>query len=116
MSKSGSCGSPSQGALGKSSCIVYSLPERARSEAMTVADQQPTPSSVDDVRLAKFHHVNFFTVRLEEMREWYILVLGMDVTFEFPMGCWLTNDEANHRIAFTQVPGLVDDPDKRIHT
>jgi len=82
---------------------------------MTVADQQRSPSSTEEVRFAKFHHINLFTTRLEEMRDWYEVVLGMTVTFEFPMGCWMTNDEANHRIALTQVPGLVDDPEKRIH-
>jgi len=83
---------------------------------MTIADVQSAPGNQSDVRFAKFHHVNFFTTRLEEMRDWYHAVLGAEVTFEFPMGCWMTNDEANHRIAPTAIPGLVDDPDKRIHT
>lgn len=83
---------------------------------MTAVDEPHTQERAREVRFAKFHHVNFFTVRLEEMRNWYRDVLGMEVTFEFPMGCWMTNDEANHRIALTQVPGLRDDPDKRVHT
>jgi catechol 2,3-dioxygenase len=69
-----------------------------------------------EIKYAQFHHNNFFTTRLAEMRDWYANVLGMQVTFEFPMGCWMTNDRANHRLALTTVPGLSDDPDKRFHT
>ena len=61
------------------------------------------------------HHVNFLTTRLDEMIEWYRAVLGMDVVFRFPNGAWITNDEANHRIALTTPPGLVTDPDKGSH-
>jgi catechol-2,3-dioxygenase len=82
---------------------------------MTAGNPQLATAETD-IRFAKFHHVNFFTIRLDEMRDWYAKVLGMSVTFEFPMGCWMTNDEANHRIALTAVPGLQDDPEKRIHT
>ena len=49
------------------------------------------------------------------MKAWYATVLGMTPTFEFPMGAWLTNDRANHRIALTAIPHLSDDPDKRNH-
>jgi catechol-2,3-dioxygenase len=83
--------------------------------ALTTPGSQ-SHSSRDDIRQARFHHVNFFTLRLEEMRDWYGEVLGMEVTFEFPMGCWMSNDEANHRVALTAIPGLVDDPEKRVHT
>lgn len=68
-----------------------------------------------DIRYAQFHHNNFFTTRLAEMRDWYGTVLGMRVTYEFPLAAWLTNDRANHRIALTSLPGLSDDPDKRYH-
>jgi catechol 2,3-dioxygenase len=75
-----------------------------------------SPDAVEDqVRYAQFHHNNFFTTRLEEMRDWYATVLGMRVTFEFPIGAWMTNDRANHRLALTAVPGLSEDPDKRLH-
>ncbi len=72
-------------------------------------------SGEPDVRYAQFHHNNFFTTRLEEMKAWYATVLGMTPTFEFPMGAWLTNDRANHRIALTAIPHLSEDPDKRNH-
>jgi catechol 2,3-dioxygenase len=80
-----------------------------------VATRDDAPADGDVIRYAQFHHNNFFTTRLAEMRDWYATVLGMEVTFEFPMGAWLTNDRANHRIALTAIPGLTDDPEKRAH-
>jgi catechol 2,3-dioxygenase len=62
------------------------------------------------------HHVNLKTVRLQEMIDWYGLVVGTTVTFQFPGGAWLTNDGANHRVALLSVEGLEDDPDKVRHT
>jgi catechol-2,3-dioxygenase len=62
------------------------------------------------------HHLNLKTVRLQEMVDWYGLVVGTTVTFQFPGGAWLTNDAANHRIALLTVPGLEDDPEKLRHT
>jgi len=61
------------------------------------------------------HHVNFKTLRLQEMIDWYGLVVGVTVTYQYPGGAWLTNDEANHRIALLSVPGLEDDPEKVKH-
>ena len=68
-----------------------------------------------DVRHAQLHHVNVFTTRLDEMTDWYGLVLGMEVVFASPLGAWLTNDEANHRVALTALPSLELDRDKRMH-
>lgn len=62
------------------------------------------------------HHVNLKTTRLPEMMEWYTTVLGMKSMFEFPGGAWLTNDEANHRLAFLASPQFSDDPDKLART
>ena len=64
----------------------------------------------------RFHHVNLKTTRMDEMIEWYALAVGMHVTFRFDGGCWLTNDDANHRLAMIASPALVDDPDKLSHT
>jgi catechol 2,3-dioxygenase len=72
-----------------------------------------TPASVPSPVL---HHVNLKTVRLQEMIDWYELVIGTAVTFQFDGGAWLTNDAANHRIALLSVPGLEDDPHKIRHT
>jgi catechol 2,3-dioxygenase len=62
------------------------------------------------------HHINLKTTRLQPMIDWYAAVTGMAVTHHAPVGAWLTNDAANHRIALLSVPGFVDDPDKEKHT
>lgn len=62
------------------------------------------------------HHVNLKTRRLQEMIDWYSLVVGATVNFQGAEGAWLSNDAANHRIALICVPGLEDDPEKIRHT
>jgi 2-keto-4-pentenoate hydratase/2-oxohepta-3-ene-1,7-dioic acid hydratase in catechol pathway/catechol 2,3-dioxygenase-like lactoylglutathione lyase family enzyme len=61
------------------------------------------------------HHVNLKTTRLQEMIDWYALVIGTQVTHQFEGGAWLTNDAANHRLALLSAPGLEDDPEKLRH-
>ncbi len=62
------------------------------------------------------HHINLKTGRLQEMIDWYSTVLGMTSNYQFPGGAWLTNDEANHRIALLVSPYLSEDPEKLMHT
>lgn len=62
------------------------------------------------------HHVTIKTSRLQQMVDWYKLVLGTDVTFQDAFNAWTTNDGANHRIAFLSVPGLEADAEKVKHT
>ena len=64
----------------------------------------------------KLHHVNFKTTRLQEMIDWYGALLGTEVLFRYPLGAWISNDEANHRIALTAFPNLSDDPEKDTRT
>jgi catechol-2,3-dioxygenase len=61
------------------------------------------------------HHINLKTTRLQEMIDWYGTVVGTTATFQFPVGAWLSNDGANHRIALLSTPAMTDDPDKLIH-
>jgi catechol-2,3-dioxygenase len=63
-----------------------------------------------------FHHFNLKTKRLDEMIAWYGVVVGMKPNYAFPGGAFLTNDEANHRLALLVSPPLTDDPDKLMHT
>jgi catechol-2,3-dioxygenase len=63
-----------------------------------------------------FHHVNLKTTRLQEMIDWYGQVTGMTVTHRAPVGAWLSNDAANHRLALLSLPGYADDPRKDSHT
>ena len=64
----------------------------------------------------ELHHINLKTTRLQKMVDWYGKVVGTEVVFQFPGGAWLTNDEANHRIAFLSSPQISDDPEKLVHT
>jgi catechol 2,3-dioxygenase len=63
-----------------------------------------------------FHHVSLKTTRLQPMIDWYGTVVGMRVTYQAPVGAWLTNDTANHRLALLALPGYADDPHKVSHT
>lgn len=84
-------------------------PGETASEAAVDLDEQRT-------RRPALHHVNLKTTRLQELIDWYGTVLGTAPNYEFPGGAWLTNDAANHRLALIALPGLVDDPDRLIHT
>jgi catechol-2,3-dioxygenase len=64
----------------------------------------------------KFHHVNLKTTRLQEMIDWYSTVVGADVIHQYDLGAWLTNDDANHRVALLAFPNFADDTDKENHT
>lgn len=81
---------------------------------MAAAD--PLAAARDEVRCPTLHHVNLKTVRLQELIDWYGVVLGMRVYFRFEGGAWLSNDAANHRIALLTSPAMADDPDKLTHT
>jgi catechol-2,3-dioxygenase len=63
-----------------------------------------------------FHHFNLKTTRLQELIDWYGVVVGAEVVFQDATGAWLTNDAANHRIALLAFPGFVDDPEKDTRT
>jgi catechol-2,3-dioxygenase len=62
------------------------------------------------------HHINLKTTQVQAMIDWYGAVVGSKVTFQFPGGAWLTNDDANHRIALLALPGYEDDRNKDRHT
>ena len=60
----------------------------------------------------RFHHVNLKTTRLDEMVDFYRALVGAEVIFRDNVGAWLSNDEANHRIALLAFPNFVEDPEK----
>lgn len=61
----------------------------------------------------KFHHATFATLHLDEMVQFYEKVVGLEPVYYAPdQGAWLTNDEANHRIALLALPGLKAPEDK----
>ncbi len=90
--------------------------------ARTRRKRQISPSEVvesNTVAQPRLHHVNLKTTRLQEMIDWYTIVVGMRVNFQFPGGAFLSNDEANHRLALFALfawPRLSDDADKLAHT
>ncbi len=63
-----------------------------------------------------FHHFNLKTTRLQEMIDFYRTLVGAQVIFQDQMGAWLSNDDANHRIALLAFPNFVDDPEKETRT
>ncbi len=64
----------------------------------------------------KLHHVTIKTSQLQEMVDWYAAVVGLQVNFQDANNAWMSNDAANHRVAFLSVPGLGEDPEKTNHT
>src|SRR6186997_1361916 len=64
----------------------------------------------------KFHHFNLKTTRLQEMIDWYTALVGAEVHFQDEVGAWLSNDDANHRIALLAFPNFVDDAEKDTRT
>lgn len=64
----------------------------------------------------KLHHTTFTTMQLDNMVAWYELAVGLIPAFHNDEAAWLTNDEANHRIAFLSPPGLKKPADKSHET
>lgn len=60
----------------------------------------------------RLHHTTFTTKRLDEMVKWYEVVAGLTPVFYGERGAWLTNDEANHRIAMLAPPEMKHPVDK----
>lgn len=75
----------------------------------TAADPTPDPAAVAK---PTFHHFNLKTTRLDQMIEFYGTLVGAEVIFRDQTGAWLSNDEANHRIALLSFPNLTEDPEK----
>jgi catechol 2,3-dioxygenase len=63
-----------------------------------------------------FHHVNLKTTRLQEMIDFYGVLVGAEVVFQDDVGAWLSNDESNHRVALLAFPNFADDPEKDTRT
>jgi catechol 2,3-dioxygenase len=70
----------------------------------------------DDVIHPKFHHLNLKTTRLQEMIDFYAVLVGAEVIHQDAVGAWLSNDQANHRIALLAFPTFSDDLEKEAHT
>lgn len=53
----------------------------------------------------KLHHATFMTMDVDAMVHFYELVCGLQPVYYSSHAAWLTNDEANHRIALLRLPG-----------
>lgn len=62
------------------------------------------------------HHVTMRTGRLAEMIDWYTAVIGGECNFRADEVAWMTNDAANHRIAFLSHKDIGDDADRARHS
>lgn len=60
----------------------------------------------------KLHHATFLTLKLDEMVSWYETVCGLEPMFYSEGAAWLSNDEANHRIALIAHPAIKKAVDK----
>ena len=91
-------------------------PAMGSSRALKVDDERFTPTRQPETRrnratnrpviAPELHHTTFTTKRLDEMVAWYELAVGLVPAFSGEDAAWLTNDEANHRIALLPPPGL----------
>jgi catechol 2,3-dioxygenase len=72
-------------------------------------------SAQDEIVRPAFHHAFLKTTRLDEMKRWYGLVLGLEPNFEWADGAFMTNDDANHRLVLFSTPAVTEDADKVTH-
>ena len=72
----------------------------------------PSQRRARPITRPRFHHTTFATLKLDEMVAFYEKVAGLEPVFYNDRGAWLTNDEANHRIALLALPGLKEPVDK----
>lgn len=64
------------------------------------------------IRPPKLHHATFMTLDVDAMVAWYELAVGLQPVYYSENAAWLTNDEANHRIALLRLPGTHAPVDK----
>jgi catechol 2,3-dioxygenase len=75
----------------------------------------------------RLQHLGMTTSNLEPMIQWYRKVLGMTIVHQTGAApihqggapsinaAWVSNDEANHRLAFVELPGLSADLERSRH-
>ncbi|WP_188675768.1 VOC family protein [Subtercola lobariae] len=60
----------------------------------------------------KLHHATFMTMDVDAMVHFYELVCGLQPVYYAAHAAWLSNDDANHRIALLRLPGVHPPVDK----
>ena len=71
--------------------------------------RNPKPRPMVPPRL---HHATFMTMDVDAMVAFYETVAGLQPVYYAEHAAWLTNDEANHRIALLRLPGTHPPVDK----
>lgn len=79
------------------------------SDSKTVYAATPRPRPI---RVPQLHHATFMTMDIDPMVRFYEAVCGLQPVFYSEQAAWLTNDEANHRIALLRLPGTKPPVDK----
>lgn len=77
----------------------------AKSNYHAVAKPRP-------IVIPKLHHLTLMTLDVDAMVRWYELVAGLQPVYYSEGAAWLTNDDANHRLALLGMPGLKRPVDK----
>ncbi|QCJ01057.1 VOC family protein [Agrobacterium larrymoorei] len=84
--------------------------------------------NTDTIVHPRLHHIGLTTSNGPRMAEWYRQVLGMVVVHETQSAApahagvppiksiWMSNDEANHRLALVEVPGLEVNAERSHHS
>ena len=85
------------------------------------------PLNTEIIVHPRLHHLGLTTSNVEPMVAWYREVLGMSIIHQTSSATaghpdlpaikitWVSNDEANHRMAFVELPGIGADPDRARH-
>jgi catechol-2,3-dioxygenase len=68
-------------------------------KAATIAFNSKNPEGNHEMIKPTFHHVNLKTTRLQEMIDWYGVVIGATVNLQSNYIAFISNDRTHHRIA-----------------
>lgn len=79
---------------------------------MSITSNYATTAKPRPITVPKLHHATFMTLDVDAMVHWYELVCGLQPVYYSDHAAWLTNDEANHRIALLKLPGTKVPVDK----
>ena len=82
---------------------------------MKATEHQESAAGME-VKVPILHHVNFKTIRMSAMIDWYGKVIGARKQFQNDVMGFVTNDQVPGRIALLTSPNLTDDAEKTSHT
>jgi catechol 2,3-dioxygenase len=85
------------------------------------------PLNTQTIVHPRLHHLGITTGNMIAMADWYRAVLGMTIVHQTASAApgqsggpaikstWMSNDEANHRIALVELAGIGADPERALH-